>query len=216
MGITDEVSGNQLAQLHTQTYDVLANEYENRVEALRPVTRYALSMLTSELSPGARILDIGCAVGYTLEILREQGMRPEGIDISHAMVELARKRNPEIEVRKEDFFASTYEDNSYDGVLMYAFIHLFPKAIAMEGIAKVSRILKQKGYAFLSTTLSETSSEGFEVKADYDGVSRRFRKRWTRDEFVQAIDVAGFDIIRQEDLTDEMGKIWMDYVVQKR
>ena len=211
-----EVKLDHLATFHAQTYDALATDYEARVEALRPVTTYALSMLTKELQPGDRILDVGCAVGYTLEILEEQGMRPEGIDISENMIERARLRNPGLDIRCEDFFEAKYDSQSYHAVLMYAFIHLFPKTVALVGLAKAAHILKPGGHAFLSTTLSNIPSEGFETKADYDSAPKRFRKRWTREEFEQAISETGFEVVRNEDLTDEFGKVWMDYVVRKQ
>ena len=61
-----------LSQVHKRTYEILASEYEDRVETLRPTTEKALSDFTNLLAPGSKILDIGCAVGYTMEILAKQ------------------------------------------------------------------------------------------------------------------------------------------------
>ncbi len=205
-----------LPEVHTKTYDLLADEYEQRVQALRPVTEYALSLLTRELEPGSRILDVGCAVGYTLEIFRDHGMNPEGIELSPAMIAYAQQRNPATPITQGDFFTEPYPEQSFDAVCLYAFIHLFPKDVALQGLTKTARILRPGGFAFLSTTKSLTSSEGFEQKIDYTATAHRFRKRWTQPEFEEAIQGSGFDITYHEDLTDDFGKVWMDYVVQKQ
>jgi SAM-dependent methyltransferase len=204
-----------LAQLHIDTYNSLADEYEERVETLRPVTEYALSHLIKNLEPGSKVLDIGCAIGYTVEILRNAGMSTDGIDISPAMVEFARKRNPDSTILVGDFLAEDYKSNSYDAALLYAFIHLFPYESATECIEKVVRILKPGGLMFIGTTKSSESSEGFEEKVDYKQSAQRFRKRWTQDELESVFAINDLKIIYKEDIADEFGKVWMDYVVKK-
>lgn len=204
-----------LYDLHLATYDSLADEYESRVETLRPVTEYALSMLTSRLDKGSKVLDIGCAVGYTLEILKQSGMQPEGIDISPRMIQYAKARNPELNINAADFLEVQYPNDSYDAALMYAFIHLFPYEQADLCIAKVAKILKPGGLLFIGTTKSSESSEGFEDKSDYPNQPRRFRKRWTPEELVRLLNNHGFHVLISKDIRDEYGKVWMDYIVQK-
>ena len=204
-----------LSQSHLETYDTLADEYEDRVEKLRPVTEYALSHLISQLKPKSKVLDIGCAVGYTVEILNSAGMDAEGIDISPAMIAHARKRNPDSKLVVGDFIEKEYPVNYYDAALMYAFIHLFPLAQAQQFLNKTSSILKTGGLLFVGTTKSDQSSEGWEKKIDYAGQPKRYRKRWTQSELEKVLSNSGFKVIYQEDIKDEFGKIWMDYVVRK-
>ena len=87
-----------LATLHADTYNSLADEYESRVETYRSVTTHSLLPFIGALQPGAKILDIGCAVGYVVEILRSHGLDAEGIDIAEAMIAYATKRNPSVTV----------------------------------------------------------------------------------------------------------------------
>jgi 2-polyprenyl-3-methyl-5-hydroxy-6-metoxy-1,4-benzoquinol methylase len=44
------------------------------------------------VEPGARILDVGCGVGWTTLFLAEQGMKPLGVDLVPANIEAARER----------------------------------------------------------------------------------------------------------------------------
>jgi len=46
------------------------------------------------LEPGARILDAGCGFGRTVAVFAEMGCDAVGVDISPAVIEEARRRNP--------------------------------------------------------------------------------------------------------------------------
>lgn len=204
-----------LAKLHTDTYDSLANEYESRVETYRAVTTKALTPFIQALPENAHVLDIGCAVGYVVEILREYGKNAEGIDISSEMISYAIKRNPDARFVTGDFLDTEYPSQSFDGIVLYAFIHLFPKEIAVACIEKIVTIMKPGALMFVGTTKSEVSTEGFEEKADYGSTVQRYRKRWTPNELEALFNECGLEIIHYEDNKDEFGKLWMDYVVKK-
>ena len=204
-----------LAQLHREAYDAVAGEYEARVETLRPITERALADFTDLLQPRARILDIGCAVGYTVEILRQSGMEVDGIDISPEMITYARARNPDAEFIVGDFLEVDYAPDSYDGILMYAFLHLFPKDIALQCLDKAIAITRPGGLIFTGTTKSEVASEGFEIKKDYKTTVKRYRKRWTQQELEAVFTLRDLETANYAEKKDEFGKIWMDYVLRK-
>jgi len=204
-----------LAQLHKETYDLVADEYEDRVETLRATTEAALSDFTHLLPINGKVLDIGCAVGYTVEILRHQGMNVDGIDISPEMITYAKKRNPENTFIVGDFLEENYTADTYDGILMYAFLHLFPKDTALLCLDKAIMVTKPGGLIFTGTTKSETPSEGFEIKQDYKVPVKRYRKRWTQAELEAVFSSRNLEIAHYAEKTDEFGKIWMDYIVRK-
>jgi SAM-dependent methyltransferase len=64
--------------------------------------------------PGQRVLDIGCGVGAFLGLVVDRGGVPFGIDASPALIELARKRLPEADLRVGDMEDLPYEDDSFD------------------------------------------------------------------------------------------------------
>lgn len=204
-----------LAQFHKDTYDMVADEYEERVETLRPTTEKALADFTDLLHKNAKILDIGCAVGYTVEILRQSGMDVDGIDISAEMIKYARARNLDNQFIVGDFLETDYPIAYYDGILMYAFLHLFPKDTALQCFDKAITITKPGGFIFAGTTKSESASEGFEVKQDYKKLVKRYRKRWTQPEIEETFASRNLEIVHYAEKVDEFGKIWMDYIVRK-
>lgn len=205
----------ELAKLHIETYNAVADEYEERVETLRPVTVNAFSDLTALLPIGSRMLDIGCGVGYTVEILTNLGMNAEGIDIAPAMIAYARKRSPESNFTVGDFLDVDYPTQTYDAVLLWAFIHLFPKDTALAIFKKAINILKPGGYILIGTTKSDIAREGFEEKKDYANHVKRYRRHWTPQDLELVIEELGLTIISTKDRTDEFGKLWMNYIVQR-
>jgi cyclopropane fatty-acyl-phospholipid synthase-like methyltransferase len=66
--------------------DQQAPTYE---EALRRVS----------LQPGNRVLDVGCGVGSFLRLVAERGARAFGLDASEELIELARTRMPDADLR---------------------------------------------------------------------------------------------------------------------
>jgi ubiquinone/menaquinone biosynthesis C-methylase UbiE len=205
-----------LAKLHKDTYDMVADEYEERVETLRPTTQKALADFTNLLPVNAKVLDIGCAVGYTVEILRQSGMNVDGIDISPEMIKFAKKRNPQSSFAVGDFLRFDYKDDYYDGILMYAFLHLFPKNIAVACLDKSIRITKPGGLIFTGTTKSEMPSEGFEIKKDYKKEVKRYRKRWTQAELEDVFHSRHLQVVHYAEKEDEFGKVWMDYILRSK
>lgn len=64
---------------------------QQRLDAmLAPMTEAALGALAAP--KGAAVLDIGCGAGVTTMALAERGYRPTGVDISSALLALARER----------------------------------------------------------------------------------------------------------------------------
>jgi ubiquinone/menaquinone biosynthesis C-methylase UbiE len=66
---------------------------------------------------GARLLDIGCGAGGALMAAREAGAEVCGIDISEALVTIARARLPGSEVTIGDMQALPYPDEAFDFVV---------------------------------------------------------------------------------------------------
>jgi SAM-dependent methyltransferase len=77
---------------------------------------YEEALRRVELRPGQRVLDVGCGAGIFLHLVAERGGMAFGLDASEALVELARRRAPEAEVRVGDMEALPYDDDVFDAV----------------------------------------------------------------------------------------------------
>src|SRR5881296_3940730 len=60
------------------------------------------------LEPGGLVLDVGCGVGTFLRLVAERGGRPYGIDASEALLDVARSRLPDADLRHGDMEALPY------------------------------------------------------------------------------------------------------------
>ncbi len=58
------------------------------------------------LEPGSSILDVGCATGNFAIMLAKKGFRVTGIDISHDMISVARKRQARLGIENLEFIHS--------------------------------------------------------------------------------------------------------------
>ena len=97
----------------------------------------------SELASGAKVLDLGCGSGIFTTLLARRGFDVTGLDISPALLELARRKNPEIAYLEGDVEALPFEDASVDGILLSGIVHHLPDARLCA--AEVFRVLKPAG-----------------------------------------------------------------------
>lgn len=99
-----------------------------------PTYEEALRRVTVE--PGAAVLDVGCGVGAFLRLVAQRGAAPFGLDASEALLELARERVPEAELRVGDMEALPYADDTFDlvtGFNAFFFANDFTAAVREAG-----------------------------------------------------------------------------------
>jgi SAM-dependent methyltransferase len=75
---------------------------------------YEAALERIDLQPGQAVLDIGCGVGAFLRLVTARGARAFGLDASEALLELARARLPDADLRVGEMEALPYEDDSFD------------------------------------------------------------------------------------------------------
>src|ERR671921_277841 len=80
------------------------------------VPNYEDALARVGLGPGRLVLDVGCGVGSFLRLVAERGGRPYGIDASEALLDVARLRLPDADLRHGDMEALPYADDTFDVV----------------------------------------------------------------------------------------------------
>jgi SAM-dependent methyltransferase len=78
------------------------------------IPTYEQALERVDLRPGQLVLDIGCGVGAFLRLVSARGARPFGLDASEALLEIARERLPDADLRMGDMEALPYEDDTFD------------------------------------------------------------------------------------------------------
>ena len=82
----------------------------------RQTPTYREAMRHLGVAAGQRVLDVGCGAGVFLRLVADLGARPFGLDASEALVEEARERVPEADVRVGEMESLPYEDDHFDVV----------------------------------------------------------------------------------------------------
>ena len=122
------------------------------------LTRRALELAARRcgLAPGARLLDLGCGPGASLELLAGLGYRPLGLDrrthAAWAKRAAGAERSPAVIFLQGDAACPPLADNSVDGVLSECVLSLLPDPLdALRGCRRTLR----PGGALLLSDLSD-------------------------------------------------------------
>jgi SAM-dependent methyltransferase len=115
-----------------------ADEWARSEEQQLPAYEEAIERVG--LEPGQRVLDVGCGTGVFLRLARERGAEPSGIDASQALLELARRRVPDADLRLGDMQFLPYVDDSFD--LVTGFTSFFFAADLVAAVREAGRVAK--------------------------------------------------------------------------
>jgi len=95
------------------------------------------------LAPGARVADLGCGSGAFTTLLASAGYHCIGLDISTKLIEVGRRKYPQIAFLVGDAEHLPFADGSFDGVLLSGMVHHFPDP---SGCAtEVARVMRRRG-----------------------------------------------------------------------
>ncbi len=129
-------------QAHAGVYDRI---YEPAARRLR-----AVGLKLYPPKENLAILDIGCGTGTQLALYRRAGCRLTGVDLSPAMLRLARQKlGDSAELRAEDATHMTFARGSFDLVTMVLVLHEMPPAIRPAVMAECRRVAKPGGRIML-------------------------------------------------------------------
>ncbi len=227
----------KLKTLHQDSYSQLTEYYADLSEPMAALRRQILEIVLCSKKPESAlhfignfavgedtipamsmqntILDVGCANGDNLTIMRQIGFHHlSGIDVAPEMVATA-KTKTQLPIHCVDMFE--YEGDSVDVIFAQALVHLFPKQDLPTVLKHLLSLSQQRLY--FSTTIHDHASEGLEPKFQVV----RYRSRYTKEELLATIR----DVMESVNdkhttwrvfyffLTDCLGKHWINVVFDK-
>jgi SAM-dependent methyltransferase len=231
--MTQNIDIPTMMKLHNESYSKMSGYYNEMTEAMTNIRKEVLSAvlhaknLVPEQFIGAQkigqpsllplpvestILDVGCATGDNLSLMRDDGFtKLSGIDVAQGMIDEAKKR---LEANFSCTDLLQYQPvNRFDLIFAQAFIHLFPKKMFLEVMTRLLSLSNRRVY--FSTTIHETPSEGLEPKESVI----RYRSRYTLSEILNAAR----NILEKDPnlsfhyffLTDPLGKFWINAIFER-
>jgi ubiquinone/menaquinone biosynthesis C-methylase UbiE len=115
-------------------------------------TPFQLKEFEKYVSKDAKILDVGCGYGRTLNELHENGFKNlKGIDFSQAMIDRGLKSHPYLNLSKHNGEKLPFSDDEFDAVLLIAVLTCTADQKLQENlISEISRVLKKDGILYIN------------------------------------------------------------------
>lgn len=142
-----------------KSYDTVAADYLTRVKSpaeLDPLSRGMLNVFaevvrTAGLGP---VADLGCGPGRVTAYLAERQVPAFGVDLSPAMIALARKAHPDLRFGVGSMTALPIRDGYLGGILAYYSTHHTPPALLPLVFGEFFRTLAPGGCLMLAGHVS--------------------------------------------------------------
>ncbi|MQS13673.1 class I SAM-dependent methyltransferase [Streptomyces kaniharaensis] len=172
-------------------YDAIAVRYAEFVRdglARLPLDRSVVTAFAElvRAAGAGPVADLGCGPGYVSAYLRDMGLDVFGVDLSPALVEIARETYPGLRFDVGSMDALNVADGELGGVVSwYSLIHTPPELIPSY-LAEFRRVLAPGGHVLLGFF----ESEGAPVTAFDHKVATAYR--WPIDGLADLAGEAGF------------------------
>lgn len=103
------------ATLQGRLWGTRARDFATRLEQLTlPLGGAVLD--AAKVAPGTRMLDAGCGAGLLLVLAKLRDARVSGLDASAALLDIARERLPDADLREGDLESLPFADGGFDAV----------------------------------------------------------------------------------------------------
>ncbi|MFK0255062.1 class I SAM-dependent methyltransferase [Streptomyces sp. NPDC090445] len=145
-----------------ELFDGLGLDYERAFGRL-PAQLAAVDWLSARLALGARVLDVGSGTGRPVaERLVRAGCEVTGIDVSGAMVDLARAQVPGARFEQCDVRGFGAPEGSFDAVCAFFPLLMMSREEACAALERMSGWLAPGGYLVSATVPADV--EGVEIE----------------------------------------------------
>src|SRR6266436_5076282 len=103
----------------------------------------------AKLSPGARLLDVGCGTGRWLRRYRELGFCPVGVNATPAMLRIARSHRTASPLAAGLAYNLPFSNDVFDGISDITVVQHIPYPLQPRALREMVRVLKPGGRLIL-------------------------------------------------------------------
>lgn len=160
-----------------------------------------------EALPSGRLLEIGSGGGRDAKELIPLGYDYVGTDVSHGLLEQARKNNPTALFNEMSVYDLPYE-NEFDGFWCAAVLLHIPRDRLPNALSVIARAMKPGAVGFI------TLKEGAQAKFEDDDTGKRYFVYWQNDAFKAVLAKHGFHVIQEGYRPVSERTKWLTYIVR--
>jgi cyclopropane fatty-acyl-phospholipid synthase-like methyltransferase len=183
-------------------------EREWQVESQRPEAELATAVptelkqavQTGWISPGSKLMDIGCGRGQISAWLAQQGFAVLGVDLAQEAIQLARRHfasiGPHLEFRTLDICAEPSEPGRFDALVDRGCFHGLPTPFARRYVRNVAIWAKPGGRLLLFSKVGD----------DVDGGPDLHSKQQSCEANIRAFFEPVFEITRVTPTTEPLSR----------
>jgi ubiquinone/menaquinone biosynthesis C-methylase UbiE len=143
LGNTDEERA--YYRLSRRVYSVFAYAYDAVTLPFRSLRREVVD--AARLSPGATVLDVATGTGAQALAFADSACKVVGIDLSDAMLRMARRKNPppNVSFQKGDAANLPFENGSFDAACVSFALHEMPSSVGERVLREMARVTRPGG-----------------------------------------------------------------------
>lgn len=171
-------------------YDACARAYH---EARKTQAPTELRGLLDRLDHAADVLDLGCGAGVPIATTLAARHRVTGVDISQAMVDMARRNVPAGDFICADVASIDFNQSSFDAVVAICSIFHLPREQQSALFQSIHRWLKPGAY--LLCTLSHQNEAGY-TEDDFFGETM-YWSNYSLEEYLESLADVGFKVLEK-------------------
>ena len=167
--LSPQLSDEQLKILYSENYYRawgIQGEEENEITKEMKIATFQLRLnLIRQFVSSGKVLDVGCATGYFLEIAKTNNFEPHGVEFSEYSAAIAKKKFGDTNVFLGTLEQCNFENKSFDVIAMSDLIEHV--RIPKQTLSKANELLKENGVIMIMTPDIKTLS------------NKLMGKRWT-------------------------------------
>lgn len=197
-------------------YNKNAPQYAKSIQKIQSIKQ--IGEFVQEIPKGAKILDAGCASGRDTKLISDKGFNVIGIDLSHELINIARKNNPNIEFIEGNFLKLPFSNNFFGGVWARAsLLHFETIKDVVDSLKEFHRVLMSGGIIHIYVK-EKIKDEKFDIIEDSLSHHKRFFQYFTMQEIEKYVTNSGFTILKLErhDSTSRSEIKWLLCLAKKK
>ncbi len=198
-----------------ETYDIIAEKWHEEAKGFVK-RRHGLGVLLERLSPGSRVLNVGCGTGLVAQHILAAGMSVVGVDMSEGMLVVARRECPQGVFIQMDLRELDALDQIFEAVCAVAVLLHRPRAELVASLQTFRAKLRPGGmlYVVVKEKRTDRPEEGV-ITEDHLGVTiERFFSFYSQEEVESAFQQAGFEVLFSEVIPSGRAR-WIEVVGQR-